>query len=57
MARALYDPGTNISMVNMNFVKKINKKTDIIKEFTCSSVGGVKLLKGTTLLDMKIFNI
>lgn len=56
-ARGLYDPGANISMVNYNYIKKIKKDINIIKSYSCKTVGGVKTLMGLVLLKAKIFSI
>lgn len=56
-ARALYNLGSNISLINIEFIKMFNKKIQVVKEFICNSVDRDELLQGLNLLEIKIFNI
>lgn len=56
-ARALYDPGANISMINDRLVKKLQKQIMPLKTHTCRTMGGVRLLTGVIKLKQKIMNI
>ena len=57
-ARALYDPGTNISMINQKFIESINEEITPLESYTvCKTMGGVRLLTGVIKIGMKIKNI
>lgn len=58
-ARALYDPGSNISLINFKYAKKLNKKIfpfDATK-FTCKTMGGEPYFKGVSTAEIKIGSI
>ena len=60
LARALYDPGANISMINYKYAKKLNKEIKTFeynKYYTRKTMGGIKQLKGIVIVDIKIFSI
>ena len=54
--RGLYDPGSNISIVNLATLNKLGKKHLPISE-AYKTVNGVDKFVGTTVLDIRIFNI
>ena len=56
-ARALYDPGANISMINDKFVKKLKQNIIPIRSYACKTMGGVRLLTGAIKVKLKIMDI
>ena len=55
-ARALYDPGANISLINDDFIKD-KEKIIPLRPYACKTMGGVRLLTGVIRLKLKIKKI
>ena len=56
-ATGLYDPGANITMINYDFLQKIEKFVSIWKPYSFRTINGVGQMEGIAYLKMKIFNI
>lgn len=59
IARAFYDPGANISLVNFKYANKLNKKIFLYDNTknTCKTMSGEQFLKGISTAEIKIGSI
>jgi len=55
--RGLFDPGANLTIANLQFLKKIKKKVQLDRQFTFNTMSGSDRILGVAWLKMKIFNI
>lgn len=56
-ATALYDPGANISMINKNFLAKLNKNIiNTNEKYTFRTISGANKQQGIVFLKLKIFD-